>query len=93
MQRTIAAIPAAVLLASCATLPPGSGSLSALPRVGEVDERFLSYNVEMVEVTGGRFWRPYGSSGSDRYEYGRRWTFQMPSYAGSPRHWARLMCA
>ena len=29
-------------------------------RVGAVDERFQSYNVEMVEVTGGRFWRHYG---------------------------------
>ena len=26
---------------------------------GTVDERFQSYNIEMVEVTGGRFWRPY----------------------------------
>lgn len=24
-----------------------------------VDERFQSYNVEMVEVTGGEFWTPY----------------------------------
>jgi len=24
-----------------------------------VDARYLSYNVEMVEVTGGRFWKPY----------------------------------
>jgi len=24
-----------------------------------VDDRFQSYNVEMVEVTGGEFWRPY----------------------------------
>jgi len=24
-----------------------------------VDPRFVSYNVEMVEVTGGRFWKPY----------------------------------
>ncbi len=30
-----------------------------LPRIGTVDERFQSYNIEMVEVTGGRFWRPY----------------------------------
>lgn len=28
-------------------------------QVGTVDERFQSYNVEMVEVTGGRFWKPY----------------------------------
>jgi hypothetical protein len=30
-----------------------------MPRVGSVDERFQSYNIEMVEVTGGRFWKPY----------------------------------
>jgi hypothetical protein len=34
---------------------------SNLPRVGTVDERFQSYNIEMVEITGGRFWRPYRS--------------------------------
>src|ERR1700722_19805187 len=34
---------------------------SSLPRVGTVDERFQSYNIEMVEITGGRFWRPYRS--------------------------------
>jgi hypothetical protein len=27
--------------------------------IGTVDERFQSYNIEMVEITGGRFWRPY----------------------------------
>lgn len=44
----------------------------ALPRAGTVSDRFLSYNVEMVEVTGGRFWKPYGPTelkGDDRYEY------------------------
>ena len=35
-----------------------------MPRLGSVDPRFVSYNVEMVEVTGGRFWRPYRSSTS-----------------------------
>ena len=34
---------------------------SALRRVGTVDERYLSYNVEMLEVTGGRFWKPYSA--------------------------------
>jgi len=34
-------------------------------RIGTIDERFQSYNVEMIEVTGGRFWKPYGSSTSD----------------------------
>ena len=35
------------------------------PRVATVDERFLSYNVEMLSVTGGRFWRPYQSQPGD----------------------------
>jgi hypothetical protein len=32
---------------------------SQMPRVGAVDERFQSFNIEMVEVTGGRFWAAY----------------------------------
>ena len=35
-----------------------------LRRVTEVDPRYVSYNVEMVEVTGGRFWAPYRSQSS-----------------------------
>jgi heparanase len=35
-----------------------------LPRIGAVDERFVSYNIEMAEVTGGNFWRPYHSQSS-----------------------------
>jgi hypothetical protein len=27
--------------------------------IGAVEERFQAYNVEMLEVTGGRFWKPY----------------------------------
>jgi hypothetical protein len=46
---------------------------ASLARIGTVDERFQSYNVEMVEVTGGRFWKPYRSSTpdghSDPYAY------------------------
>jgi hypothetical protein len=38
---------------------PGRLAPSSMPRVGKVDERYQSYNVEMVEVTGGRFWAPY----------------------------------
>src|SRR5580700_8320667 len=33
-----------------------------MPRIGTVDERFQSYNIEMVEVIGGRFWKPYGNT-------------------------------
>jgi heparanase 1 len=34
---------------------------SSLPRIGTVDPRFQSYNIEMIEITGGRFWKPYSS--------------------------------
>jgi heparanase len=30
-----------------------------MPRIATVDERFQSFNVEIVEVTGGRFWKSY----------------------------------
>jgi heparanase len=44
---------------SAASADPPHINPSNLPRVGTVDERFQSYNIEMVEITGGRFWRPY----------------------------------
>jgi len=31
-------------------------------RLGTIEERYQSYNIEMLEVTGGMFWRPYGSA-------------------------------
>lgn len=44
-----------------------------LEHVATVDTRFQSYNVEMVEVTGGRFWKPYRlgppKDAADRYAY------------------------
>lgn len=33
-----------------------------MPKVAKVDERFQSYNIEAVEVTGGRFWKPYANA-------------------------------
>ncbi|MBB5684767.1 hypothetical protein [Sphingobium boeckii] len=42
-------------------------NLSALPKIAEVDNRFQSYNIEMVEVTGGRFWAPYGGPPGEMY--------------------------
>jgi heparanase 1 len=35
---------------------------STMPKIGSVDPRFQSYNVEMVEIIGGRFWKPYAST-------------------------------
>jgi heparanase len=43
-----------------AAAPPVSLSPTTMSRIGTVDERFQSYNIEMIEVTGGRFWKPYG---------------------------------
>jgi Glycosyl hydrolase family 79, N-terminal domain len=43
-----------------------------MPRIGTIEARFQSYNIEMVEVTGGRFWKPYGESrtaGTDLFAY------------------------
>jgi heparanase 1 len=34
---------------------PASIVPSTMPRVGTVSERYQSFNIEMVEVTGGRF--------------------------------------
>ena len=34
-------------------------SPSTMPAIASVDERFLSYNVEMAEVVGGTFWKSY----------------------------------
>jgi hypothetical protein len=44
--------------ACCGALPDAI-TPSAMPRIGTVDTRFQSYNIEMVEITGGRFWKPY----------------------------------
>ncbi|HVO02557.1 MAG TPA: hypothetical protein VMT54_10160 [Candidatus Cybelea sp.] len=55
-----------------ATFPAVSLDPASMPRLGTVDARYQSYNVEMVEVTGGRFWKPYADMGpgdQGRYQY------------------------
>lgn len=61
----LAAAPLA--LAGCASAPTDGLGLASLDKLGKVDERFQAYNVEMVEVTGGRFWAPYGGPADERY--------------------------
>jgi hypothetical protein len=68
-HRKHLALTVAALLSIGAAPDRSTVDLSKLRPVGSVDPRFLSYNIEMVELTGGRFWRPYGSPGTDRYEY------------------------
>ena len=47
--------------ASTTTLTPGK-----MAKVGTIDERFQSYNIEAVEVTGGRFWKPFPKPGDPK---------------------------
>ncbi|WP_022681791.1 hypothetical protein [Sphingobium bisphenolivorans] len=65
--RNIVTLGLALMAASSATALQAKGLLSSLPAIATVDERFQSYNVEMVELTGGRFWAPYGSSAANMY--------------------------
>lgn len=39
-------------------------SPTSMPRIGTINERYQSYNVEMLEVTGGKFWKPYSGASS-----------------------------
>lgn len=48
--------------ASPAGAAPVPVAPAAMPRLAAVAERYLSYNVEMAEVIGAKFWRPYGQS-------------------------------
>ncbi len=69
---TIALLVAAT---SCAALAEDvSIAPATLKATGTVDARFQSYNIEMVEVTGGWFWKPYRRDvrtfdTRDRYSY------------------------
>ena len=56
---------AVAFLVSRLSAPVMSVDLASMARIGTVDERFESYNVEMVEVLGGRFWKPYSNSASN----------------------------
>jgi hypothetical protein len=51
------------LLAAASLCAVHAGDVSIAPTelkaIGTIDARFQSYNIEMVEVTGGRFWKPY----------------------------------
>ena len=65
-MHVVALALASIVATSCFAAPPESPAPAinpkTLPRIGTIDERFQSYNIEMVEVTGGRFWKPYDST-------------------------------
>jgi heparanase len=62
-----AALCAAAVVFPRTQLPTQVASLdpAKLPPIGTIDEHFQSYNIEMVEVIGGRFWKPYESSATN----------------------------
>ena len=73
-QGLIWLLSALLMALSCPAFAEGlSITPSTMVGIGTVDERLQSYNVEMVEVTGGRFWKPYGADqsggGLDLYQY------------------------
>lgn len=49
-----------------------------LKAIGTIDARFQSYNIEMVEVTGGRFWKPY-PRGARAFDARDRYSFRPPT--------------
>ncbi len=49
----------ALCLPAWSSASPIALTPATMARIGSVDQRFQSYNIEMVEVTGGQFWRPY----------------------------------
>ncbi len=62
------AIFALVLVLSSGSLRSRAQTVSVnpakMPAIGAVDERFASYNIEMAEVTGGKFWKSYRGQSS-----------------------------
>ncbi|KWV51864.1 hypothetical protein AS156_11835 [Bradyrhizobium macuxiense] len=48
---------------ACTSAPAAELTLNVatMPRIATIDPRFQSYNIEMVEVSGGRFWKPYAA--------------------------------
>ncbi|MHC2464220.1 hypothetical protein ACVIHD_003232 [Bradyrhizobium embrapense] len=53
---------AAVFVYARATAAEATLDVATMPRVATIDPRFQSYNIEMVEVTGGQFWKPYAAA-------------------------------
>jgi hypothetical protein len=76
---TVVAIP--LLAYAPPQLPAQVMSLdpAKMPPLCTVDKRFQSYNIEMVEVMGGRFWKPYS-------RHGFRWLCTSMAVAG----WAAM---
>jgi hypothetical protein len=66
----LAVLAVALLRPSASVAQSLSVAPSTMPRIGSVSDRYQSYNVEMIEVTGGRFWKPYRPAPGDVVQQG-----------------------
>lgn len=62
---------------------PAKVSPATMRRVGTVSDRFQSYNIEMVEVTGGKFWKPYSKDAMGQSTAGHKASNQTGSRGAS----------
>ncbi len=66
-RRSVLPLTAMMLLPAALSATPAPQAridVAALPRVGTVSDRFQSYTIEMLEVIGGDFWKPYEADGA-----------------------------
>jgi heparanase len=93
-MRVLIGVALAILCVPPASAASPSIALApaAMTRIGSVDARFQSYNIEMVEVTGGHFWRPYADrrkpSKADGIPAGRdpaMYAYRKPIDLANPR--------
>lgn len=77
MQKTnnVRLLPGLMFLAlsACTIQPDVAGAArldwSGARQIASVDPLYLSFNVEMVEITGGRFWAPYDDPSKELFAY------------------------
>ena len=67
MRKVLLSATALVALTGAGQAPAPALQLGKLQKLGTTSERYQAYNIEMVEVTGGRFWAPYGGPADERY--------------------------
>ncbi len=85
MHKTLFAATALATLSANAPAPAPL-NLGKLEKIGTVSDRFQAYNVEMVEVTGGRFWAPYGGPADERYRQRPPIDLTSPKLIALARH-------
>jgi heparanase 1 len=74
----IIALLGTTLLAQQANAPAAIDP-AKLTKAGSIDPRFQSFNIEMVEVTGGRFWKPYADLAKSTLDNGNQPAGMSPS--------------